>query len=212
MNTAEMIRVFGRIGCLSFGGPAAQIALMQKELVEDRPLLSQQDFLKALSFQSALSHRDWGGGGLRRDHLQGSHQPENGPAVAAIRDANRGRSSALVPAPSRRLGVRRVFPARGGLVLFQIGGGDIWRGLRGACLHDTGRRDRLWLAEHGADDRRLGIGRNHARTAYLGDRIHRHSGWHCPRRRAARAVGWAYDALGDVCALLYLDICRRADD
>ncbi len=50
MTNAEMLRVFGRIGCLSFGGPAAQIALMQKELVEDRPLLSQPDFLKALSF------------------------------------------------------------------------------------------------------------------------------------------------------------------
>lgn len=50
MTNAEMVRLFGRIGCLSFGGPAAQIALMQKELVEDRPLLSQQDFLKALSF------------------------------------------------------------------------------------------------------------------------------------------------------------------
>ncbi len=47
---ADMIRLFGRIGCLSFGGPAAQIALMQKELVDDRPLMSQADFLKALSF------------------------------------------------------------------------------------------------------------------------------------------------------------------
>lgn len=50
LNTATMIRLFGRIGCLSFGGPAAQIALMQKELVEDHKLLSQSDFLKALSF------------------------------------------------------------------------------------------------------------------------------------------------------------------
>lgn len=50
MTYGEMTRIFGRIGCLSFGGPAAQIALMQKELVEDRPLLSQPDFLKALSF------------------------------------------------------------------------------------------------------------------------------------------------------------------
>ena len=50
MSYQDMLRVFGRIGCLSFGGPAAQIALMQKELVEDRPLLSQADFLKALSF------------------------------------------------------------------------------------------------------------------------------------------------------------------
>lgn len=50
MTYSDMVRVFGRIGCLSFGGPAAQIALMQKELVDDRPLLSQPDFLKALSF------------------------------------------------------------------------------------------------------------------------------------------------------------------
>ncbi|MDO6590755.1 MULTISPECIES: chromate efflux transporter [Rhodobacterales] len=48
--TAELIRVFGRIGFLSFGGPAAQIALMHKELVEDRPWLSEDEYLKALSF------------------------------------------------------------------------------------------------------------------------------------------------------------------
>lgn len=46
----EMIRVFGRIGCLSFGGPAAQIALMHKELVEERHWLSEQEFLRGLSF------------------------------------------------------------------------------------------------------------------------------------------------------------------
>ena len=45
-----MFRVFGRIGLLSFGGPAAQIALMHKELVEERPWLSQPQFLRALSF------------------------------------------------------------------------------------------------------------------------------------------------------------------
>lgn len=50
MTYSEMLTIFGRIGCLSFGGPAAQIALMQKELVEDRAVLSQPDFLKALSF------------------------------------------------------------------------------------------------------------------------------------------------------------------
>ncbi|MDK3074189.1 chromate efflux transporter [Sedimentitalea sp. JM2-8] len=44
-----MFRVFGRIGLLSFGGPAAQIALMHKELVEDRNWLDEQTFLRALS-------------------------------------------------------------------------------------------------------------------------------------------------------------------
>ena len=44
-----MLRVFGRIGLLSFGGPAAQIALMHRELVEERPWLSEGAFLRALS-------------------------------------------------------------------------------------------------------------------------------------------------------------------
>lgn len=45
----EIIRVFGRIGLLSFGGPAAQISLMHQELVERRPWLDEQTFLRALS-------------------------------------------------------------------------------------------------------------------------------------------------------------------
>ncbi len=45
----EMTRVFGRIGLLSFGGPAAQIALMHRELVETRDWLSEQSYLRALS-------------------------------------------------------------------------------------------------------------------------------------------------------------------
>ncbi|MFO8125902.1 chromate efflux transporter [Yoonia sp.] len=47
---SDLIRVFGRIGLLSFGGPAAQIALMHKELVEKRDWLTEQQFLRALSF------------------------------------------------------------------------------------------------------------------------------------------------------------------
>ncbi|MBY6114315.1 chromate efflux transporter [Mameliella alba] len=49
-SIGELIRVFGRIGLLSFGGPAAQIALMHRELVEGRPWLTEQQFLRALSF------------------------------------------------------------------------------------------------------------------------------------------------------------------
>lgn len=46
----EALRVFARIGILSFGGPAAQIAVMHKELVEDRPWLTEKGFMNALSF------------------------------------------------------------------------------------------------------------------------------------------------------------------
>lgn len=46
---AELTRVFARIGCLSFGGPAGQIALMQRELVEERGWVEQGAFLRALN-------------------------------------------------------------------------------------------------------------------------------------------------------------------
>ena len=49
-SLAELTRVFGRIGVLSFGGPAAQIALMHRELVDARGWLSERQFLGALSF------------------------------------------------------------------------------------------------------------------------------------------------------------------
>ena len=48
-TTADMLRAFGRIGLFSFGGPAAQIAIMHEELVERRKWLSEDQFLRALS-------------------------------------------------------------------------------------------------------------------------------------------------------------------
>ncbi len=46
----EASRVWARIGLLSFGGPAGQIALMHKELVEERRWISENRFLHALNF------------------------------------------------------------------------------------------------------------------------------------------------------------------
>lgn len=43
-------RTFGKIGLLSFGGPAAQIALMHRVLVDEKRWLSEEDYLRALSF------------------------------------------------------------------------------------------------------------------------------------------------------------------
>lgn len=47
---AELLRVFARIGLLSFGGPAGQIALMHRELVEERGWVSEDQYLHALNF------------------------------------------------------------------------------------------------------------------------------------------------------------------
>ncbi|MGB7433359.1 MAG: chromate efflux transporter [Ahrensia sp.] len=44
------IHAFGKIGLLSFGGPAAQIAVMHRVLVEEKGWLSEQQFLHALNF------------------------------------------------------------------------------------------------------------------------------------------------------------------
>lgn len=49
-NFSHLLRVFLRIGLLSFGGPAGQIALMHRELVEDRQWVSEEDYLHALNF------------------------------------------------------------------------------------------------------------------------------------------------------------------
>lgn len=46
----EAFRVWARIGVLSFGGPAAQIALVHRLLVEERRWLKERDYLNALSF------------------------------------------------------------------------------------------------------------------------------------------------------------------
>ena len=46
----ELTAAFARIGCLSFGGPAGQIALMHNEIVEQRGWVGEDEFLRALNF------------------------------------------------------------------------------------------------------------------------------------------------------------------
>ncbi len=47
---SEATAVWLRIGLTSFGGPAGQIAMMHKELVEERRWIDEQRFLSALNF------------------------------------------------------------------------------------------------------------------------------------------------------------------
>jgi chromate transporter len=76
VSFAEAFRFWVKLGCISFGGPAGQIAIMHKELVDKRRWLSDDRFLHALNYcmllpgpeaqQLAiyigwLMHRTWGG-------------------------------------------------------------------------------------------------------------------------------------------------------
>jgi len=49
-SLGELTAVFARIGVLSFGGPAGQIGLMHRMLVEERRWLSEGRFLHALNY------------------------------------------------------------------------------------------------------------------------------------------------------------------
>lgn len=51
---SDIFRVSLRIGLLSFGGPAAQIALMHEEYVDRRKWLAEGEFLRALSLTMLL--------------------------------------------------------------------------------------------------------------------------------------------------------------
>jgi chromate transporter len=72
----EALKFWFKLGCISFGGPAGQIAIMHRELVEEKRWISDQRFLHALNYcmllpgpeaqQLAtyigwLMHRTWGG-------------------------------------------------------------------------------------------------------------------------------------------------------
>jgi chromate transporter len=50
VSLGEATRVFAKIGLLSFGGPAGQIALMHRVLVEEKRWLDERRFLHALNY------------------------------------------------------------------------------------------------------------------------------------------------------------------
>ena len=51
----EALNVWAKIGVLSFGGPAGQIALMHRMLVDERKWIDEQRYLHALNFCMLLA-------------------------------------------------------------------------------------------------------------------------------------------------------------
>lgn len=54
ISLGELTSVFGRIALLSFGGPAGQMALMHRVLVDEKKWISERRFLHALNFSMLL--------------------------------------------------------------------------------------------------------------------------------------------------------------
>ncbi len=50
----ELFRTFGKIGLINFGGPAGQIALMHKVLVDEKRWIDEDGYLRALNFCTLL--------------------------------------------------------------------------------------------------------------------------------------------------------------
>jgi chromate transporter len=48
-SLTDLTRLFGKIGLISFGGPAGQIALMHDEIVEKHGWVSEEEYLQALN-------------------------------------------------------------------------------------------------------------------------------------------------------------------
>jgi chromate transporter len=76
ISFSEALRFWFKLGFISFGGPAGQIAIMHKELVEEKRWISEKRFLHALNYCMVLPgpeaqqlaiyigwllHRTWGG-------------------------------------------------------------------------------------------------------------------------------------------------------
>ena len=50
----EIISVFFKLGCIAFGGPAAHIAMMEKEIIEKRKWMSHEDFLDLIGITNII--------------------------------------------------------------------------------------------------------------------------------------------------------------
>ena len=129
----EAFRLWLKIGCINFGGPAGQIAMMHRMLVDEKKWIDEPRFLHALNFcmllpgpeaQKLATYIGWALHGVRGG-LVGRH-----PVRAAGRAGDAGLEPRLCARARRRLDRRRAVRHQGG------GAGD--RG-RGAAAHRQAR-------------------------------------------------------------------------
>lgn len=104
VSLAELARYFSRLGATAFGGPAAHIALMERELVEERRWISRTTFLDLLAAANLLP------GPTSTElaiHIGFQHQGVRGALVAG--------SCFIAPAFGMVLGLAMLYVAFGSL-------------------------------------------------------------------------------------------------
>lgn len=80
VTTNSQIKIWAKVAANSFGGPAGQVAVIHKVIVEDHKLVSEKDFLHALNFcmllpgpeaQQLATYLGWKIGGTRGGVIAG---------------------------------------------------------------------------------------------------------------------------------------------
>ena len=140
----QMLAAFGRIGLVSFGGPAAQISVMHRELVERRKWLAEDGFLGALSFCMLLpgpeamqlaTYAGWRLRGMAGGLLAGLLFVAPGALVVALLALSYVEWGSLPEVQAAFLGIKAMVV----VLVCQA----LWRLSRKAL---TGRAQRFWAA------------------------------------------------------------------
>ena len=213
---AEAFRYWFRLGCMSFGGPAGQIALMHRELVDEKRWISERRFLHALNYCMVLPgpeaqqlatyigwlmHRTWGGivaGGLfvlpslvvliALSWLYMAYG--NVPAVAGILYGVKPAVVAIVLHAAWRIGSRTLRHP----VLWVIAARGVRRdrGVLRALPRHRPRRRRCWATSAGASRRRRSRLESAHAAAQRSARCRRSSTTTRPRPRTRASRGGAW--------------------
>lgn len=105
---AEGFRTYARIGCLSFGGPAGQIALMHREFVDDRRWIDEAPFSPRAQFPSSASR------------TRGAAACDLGRLASARLSRWACSRVAVHPGPSVMLGLSLLYVTAAGLDWFAV--------------------------------------------------------------------------------------------
>src|SRR5215831_13275935 len=205
VSLGEAFRVWLRVAMLSFGGPAAQIAVMHRILVDERRWISESRFLYALNYCMLLPGPEAKQLAVYIGWLM--HRTAGGIMAGSL---------FVLPGVVSMMALSYIYAAYGNVplvVALFFGLKAAVLRLRGPGLCGAGSRGALPLAQARRDARRSRHGRDNARPAHHGSAVRGvHGG--VPRRGCVRAdvrrLALPSDRhLGHARSLLPVDFARR---